>query len=107
MLTNLIENIIPKRQSVENLEQYVKLYEVIRFKRTIVGLISAEDNRQDGSPGEDTMLDRPGLAYAVEDLHELGQLHPLYSPYPDNRGLLCCDRGHYMVTRGGITPGTH
>lgn len=66
-----------------------------------------EYNRQDRLPGEDTMLDRPGLFDAVEDLHELGQRYPLYSTHSDNRGLLCCDRCYYMVAGRGSTPGTY
>ncbi|XP_031826743.2 crustacean cardioactive peptide receptor isoform X3 [Nomia melanderi] len=62
---------------------------------------------QDRLPGEDPVLDRAGLADAVEDLHEPGQRYPLYSPRADNRGLLCCDRSYYMVAGRGATAGTH
>ncbi|XP_043249085.1 uncharacterized protein LOC122395524 isoform X1 [Colletes gigas] len=62
---------------------------------------------QDGLPGEDAMLDRAAHPDAVEDLHEPGQLYPLYSPSADNRGLLCCDRSYYMVSRRGTTSGAY
>ncbi|XP_076382323.1 crustacean cardioactive peptide receptor isoform X2 [Megalopta genalis] len=66
-----------------------------------------EKRIQDRLPGEDPMLDRPGIADALEDLHEPGQLHPLYSPDADNRGLLRCDRGHYMVAGRGVASRTY
>lgn len=57
--------------------------------------------------GHDAVLDRPGLPDAVEDLHEPGELQPLYSAHPDNRRLLHGHRGHDMVAGRSATSGTY
>ncbi|XP_076278875.1 crustacean cardioactive peptide receptor isoform X3 [Lasioglossum baleicum] len=62
---------------------------------------------EDRLPGEDSVLDRAGHANALEDLHEPGQRFPVYSPYADNRGLLCCDRSYYMVAGRGVATGAN